>query len=150
MCLIPVLLVASSYCLLPLLQVWYQPRAVQYTAGFSLKAQKLRTSHPPNTYPNSSWHCSSCLKYVSAVQAKIRSFSHSELDTPDNNNPAAIISRVMSGKDLFNRKQMLFGKDTTGDMPAYIKAHPTRFSYLISRNVSDAGFVDVDVPVSSS
>lgn len=49
---------------------------------------------------------------------------------------------------MFDRKQMVFAKDTSGDMPAYIKAHPTRFSYLISRDVPDARFVDVDVPSS--
>lgn len=129
-----------------MLQIWYQPRAAQYTADFKLTAQQLRTNKPAASYANSSWHCSSCFKSIATVQAKMHSFSHSELDTPANSDPEAIAARVQTGQDLFGRPQMQFTNDTSGDMPGYIKAHPTRFAYLISRDVMDAGFADLKLP----
>lgn len=131
-------------------KVWNQPKATVYTSNFKESAHQVRASQTRNIYPNSSWHCSTCFRSIAAVQTKISSFSHVELDKPSYNNPEAIVKRVQEGKDLFDREMLLFAKDESGDMPSFIAAHPTRFSYLISRDVADAGFKDLGMPAGSN
>lgn len=125
------------------MQVWPQPRAILYNDPLQVKANEVRNSQGHKMYLNSSWHCSSCFSHISAVQKKIVSFSHSELDLPEHRDVHNIVSRVRQGIDLFNRPSQLYTKDDSGDMPQYISQHPTRFSYLISRDVGDAGFWDI-------
>jgi hypothetical protein len=81
------------------------------------------------------------------VQNKLSSFSHSELDTPANHDPQAIIKKFREGKILFSGQDYHFSRDAkaAADMPEFIKLHPSRFSYLVTRNAYDAGFQDTDM-----
>lgn len=125
------------------MQIWPQPRATLYNGPLVEKPNDLRSSVGHKLYLNSSWHCSSCFNHIAAVQKKIGSFSHSELDLPEHRDVRNIVSRVKNGLDLFNRPSQLYTRDDSGDMPHYIKQHPTRFSYLINRDAGDAGFWDI-------
>ena len=81
------------------------------------------------------------------MQTKMHSFSHQELDKPENNNARAIMSRVRTGQDLFGREDQMYDKVRAGqlDVPEYImeqnKANG-RFKHLLNRDGEDAGFED--------
>lgn len=94
-------------------------------------------------FPNASWHCSYCFKHISAIKQKIASFSHSEFDLPEHQDAHHIVHRVRAGLDIFNRTGVLFERDNSGDMPQYVREHPTRFSYMMNRDADDAGFSDI-------
>ena len=46
---------------------------------------RLRKWRESGTLANAGWHCSSCFATVAEMQTKMHSFSHQELDTPENN-----------------------------------------------------------------
>ena len=131
---------------------WEQPKVMLYTAAGPNDAEALRGSRL-HVYTNTSWHCSSCFNTISAVVTKLRSFSHTEADTDANRDPSTIVERVRSGNDLMGRLELWgpepFEKVTADqlDLPQFITEHPTRFSYLISRDSADAGFLDLDLHI---
>ena len=123
-----------------------------YTAAGPSDAQALRAASL-HIYQNTSWHCSSCFNTISAIITKLHSFSHAEADTDANRDPKTIVERVRSGNDLMGRIALWgpepFEKITDDllDLPKFIMDHPTRFSYLISRDSADAGFIDLDLHI---
>ena len=129
--------------------LWQNPKAALYPVeGFT--ASTLRTAHEHGSslkvegMPNSSWHCSSCFSHLSHYRQKTKSFSHSELDTPANNNAITIVQRIKEGSDLFGRfnGRIDYFKVPNPHFPKYILDHPTRFAYLLRRDVPDAGLID--------
>ena len=132
---------------------WEQPKVMLYTAAGPNDAPALRGARGLHVYKNTSWHCSSCFNTISAVVTKLRSFSHTEADTDANRDPSTIVERVRSGNDLMGRLELWgpepFEKVTADqlDLPQFITEHPTRFSYLISRDSADAGFLDLDLHI---
>jgi beta-1,4-mannosyl-glycoprotein beta-1,4-N-acetylglucosaminyltransferase len=108
---------------------------------------RLRRWRELGTLANAGWHCSSCFATVAEMQTKMHSFSHQELDKPENNNARAIMSRVRTGQDLFGREDQVYDKINAGqlDVPEYILAQykaEGRFKHLINRDGEDAGFED--------
>jgi beta-1,4-mannosyl-glycoprotein beta-1,4-N-acetylglucosaminyltransferase len=130
--------------LLFVLQYWHQPRAITYSTPFNATAHGLRTGATTVLHVDTAWHCSWCFDSISAVQSKLSSCSHAELDTSANHDPLAILAKVRAGKDLFSHPGLEFARNTQADMPGFIQAHPSRFSYLMTRDTSDAGFQDLD------
>ena len=65
--------------------------------GWALLA-RFRRWRELGTLANAGWHCSSCFATVAEMQTKMHSFSHQELDKPENNNARAIMSRVRMGQ----------------------------------------------------
>ena len=58
------------------------PKAMLYSQGSMPTARHFRGSCTTcKIYQNTSWHCSSCFKRIHAFIEKIRSFSHTELDS---------------------------------------------------------------------
>lgn len=122
------------------------PRALLYTSNRLPVAAEFRGNCPRcKLYRNTSWHCSFCFKKIRAVQEKISSFSHSELDNPDSRSLENILTAVRTGRDLFNRSNVQFKKSGIVDAPLYILENPTRFSYMLKRDAVDAGFIDLGV-----
>ena len=81
------------------------------------------------------------------MQTKMHSFSHQELDKPENSNARAIMSRVRMGQDLFGREDQIYDKIRAGqlDAPDYIVEQNKvegRFKHLLNRDGEDAGFED--------
>ena len=108
---------------------------------------RLRRWREQGTLANAGWHCSSCFATVAEMQTKMHSFSHQELDKPENNNAHAIMSRVRMGQDLFGREDQVYDKVGAErlDVPDYIRQQNKaegRFKYLIDRDGEDAGFDD--------
>lgn len=125
------------------------PRAILYSEAMPLTATQLRSGSGAGPggdfhyHANTSWHCSYCFKHVAAFKAKLESFSHSETDIPRFKSTEHIISAVRNGLDLFDRPDITFQKQQVVDAPEYVKLHPDRFGYLLTRDTEDAGFVDV-------
>jgi hypothetical protein len=76
-------------CASVLLQ-WNQPRATTYSLPFTTSTD-LRSGSPKDVDPDTSRHCSWCFNTISAVQNKLSSFAHAELNTPANHDPQAMI-----------------------------------------------------------
>lgn len=49
------------------------------------------------------WHCSWCFSSLEAINRKFNSFSHQELNVPENNNPANIKWSICNGKGMFRK-----------------------------------------------
>lgn len=89
------------------------------------------------------WHCSSCFSTIAEMRAKMESFSHTPLNTPENRDPVSIMNRVRAGLDLFGRKGEVYERvDGNEDVPRYVKYDSERFGYLLNRDGEDAGFSD--------
>jgi beta-1,4-mannosyl-glycoprotein beta-1,4-N-acetylglucosaminyltransferase len=116
---------------------------------------RLRKWRELGTLANAGWHCSSCFATVAEMQTKMHSFSHQELDTPENNNARAIMSRVRTGQDLFGREDQVYDKVGAGqmDVPDYIIEQNKavgRFKHLLNRDGEDAGFEDWETAILES
>jgi beta-1,4-mannosyl-glycoprotein beta-1,4-N-acetylglucosaminyltransferase len=142
---------------------WAHPEATIYRGAETLAPETLRmgkledTIWAPlarlkrwrdrGTLAKAGWHCSSCFATVAEMQTKMHSFSHQELDTPENSNARAIMARVRTGQDLFGREDQVYDKLRRGqmDVPPYIleqNEKEGRFKHLLNRDGEDAGFED--------
>lgn len=92
---------------------------------------------------NAAWHCSSCFATLEEMRAKMESFSHTPLNTPENRNERTMLERVRTGQDLFGRKGQDYQRvEGNHDVPAYILERPKEFEYLLNRDGENAGFRD--------
>jgi len=86
------------------------------------------------------WHCSSCLT-IDDFMKKLSSFSHTEFDTPNINNPQNLQDAIDKGIDYAHRGFSASPTDTPGDIPMYIVEHLDRFGYMVPHkwypNISD-------------
>jgi beta-1,4-mannosyl-glycoprotein beta-1,4-N-acetylglucosaminyltransferase len=142
---------------------WAHPEATLYRGAATLAPETLRMGkleaslwsplahlkrwRDRATLANAGWHCSSCFATVAEMQTKMHSFSHQELDTPENSNARAIVGRVRTGQDLFGRAGEVYDKLGRGqmDVPGYIleqNEKEGRFKHLLMRDGEDAGFED--------
>lgn len=141
---------------------WAHPEATVYRGSETLLPNTLRQGlldegwaplasfrrwRDRGTLLNAGWHCSSCFATVAEMQTKLHSFSHQELDTPENSDARVMMGRVREGKDLFGREDQVYEKVEAGDMdvPSYIVERNKldgRFRYLLDRDGEDAGFED--------
>eukprot|EP00879_Flechtneria_rotunda_P004000 GHRR01004241.1.p1 GENE.GHRR01004241.1~~GHRR01004241.1.p1 ORF type:complete len:317 (+),score=5.20 GHRR01004241.1:63-1013(+) len=127
-------------------QSWHAPRAVLFSQPLQLTASEVRrlSVNDVTVYLNTSWHCSYCFDTIAAFQRKLESFSHAEYDTTAIKDPHNIAQMVREGKDVLLRNMPKFVKETGSiDMPQYIRNHPSRFSYLATRDTLDSGFKDL-------
>jgi beta-1,4-mannosyl-glycoprotein beta-1,4-N-acetylglucosaminyltransferase len=74
---------------------------IRHAAARSTTTQRLRT-HGQKNYVKSGWHAS-YFETPERIADKIRSFSHTELNTPEFTDVEKIRARIADGKDLFNR-----------------------------------------------
>jgi beta-1,4-mannosyl-glycoprotein beta-1,4-N-acetylglucosaminyltransferase len=127
---------------------WSQPTAVMHADAMDRSAEDIRNGNA-TVYSNSSWHCSYCFDSVALIHKQLGSFSHSEHDNEANKDVARIVSRVRMCLNLFDRHNNGTSKtmvnDTHFDIPDYIMKNPTRFNYMLNRDVVDAGFKDVHI-----
>lgn len=106
----------------------------------------LRRLGQHGTLWDAGWHCSSCFATVAEMQTKMESFSHQELNTPENRDADALVERVKQGLDLFGREGEFYDRvDENDDVPEYLKREYDengRFAYLLNRDGEDAAFED--------
>lgn len=83
---------------------WLTPIAVKANKWKEIDDISTMRSHAniPMHFENCGWHFS-YLGGVDAIQKKVSSFSHSEIDTPEINNEANIANSIMNGKDYIGR-----------------------------------------------
>lgn len=92
---------------------------------------------------NAAWHCSSCFATLEEMRAKMGSFSHTPLNTPENRDESTMLDRVRNGKDLFGRTSQVYERvEHNRDVPLYVLERKKEFEYLLDRDGDNAGFRD--------
>jgi beta-1,4-mannosyl-glycoprotein beta-1,4-N-acetylglucosaminyltransferase len=114
-------------------------------------AARFNSSNVNTTkYANSAWHCSYCFDKVALMHQKLASYSHKEHDTEVNRDVPTIVDHVRKGLSIHRGQGLdlpdgkpVFIKATIADIPDYVTKNPSRFNYLLNRDVVDAGFKDL-------
>lgn len=78
---------------------------------------------------NAGWHFS-YLFNPEGISEKIKSFAHFELNTPQYTDVDAIVSRIASGTDLYDRKQ-LERREIDDTYPLYVRENMDRFQEFV-------------------
>lgn len=140
---------------------WNHPDATTYRHDATLTPTQLRQGllapgwplfnnlqrwRQQATLSNAGWHCSTCLATVAEVREKLRGFSHTTLNTPENRNATVMAQRIHNGEDIFGRTQEKYDRvEGNRDLPALILEEferTGRFRYLLDRDGEDAAFED--------
>lgn len=122
---------------------WEHPQATTYQGPDTILPEDLRFASADHHFMRGAWHCSYCFSTVKEMAAKLASFSHTEMNTPEFRDPDNIVKRVRHGNDLFGRDYIQYDRiENNRDIPEYITKHQTRYTYLIDRDGPNAGFVD--------
>lgn len=124
---------------------WGHPQATIWQGERTILPEALRMSWTTmnHTFDNASWHCTTCFQTVAELITKIEYFSHQEWNDEQFKDPDDIVRRVRNGTDVFERgtPYVKIPQDQL-DVPAYLKQHPERFSYLLDRDPPNANFRD--------
>lgn len=90
-----------------------------------------RRNHAAYVVENGGWHFTG-LGGAERLGEKIRSFSHTEVDTPAINNPDHLAACIAAGVDVSGRTDILFRREALNDSyPRYLLDNRDRFSHLI-------------------
>jgi beta-1,4-mannosyl-glycoprotein beta-1,4-N-acetylglucosaminyltransferase len=89
-------------------------------AGDFVDFKTTRYIHPDDmdSVPEAGWHFSYLMPTI-LISRKIKSFSHSELDSPFFHNPSMINARIINKQDLFDRVP-LHRKEIDDTWPQYV------------------------------
>lgn len=118
---------------------WHNP--VLVSADVMDSAQSLRMMqnwNSPDTVVlgDAGWHFS-CLGEADKLRKKLRSFSHSELDTPELTDLDYLAECIATGKDLLDRFQCE-PVQIDSSFPRYVTENLDRFRHLTREGASDA------------
>lgn len=122
--------------------IWDKARIFPYTFLLKYSPQQIRENlpHTSSSIPfiyieNGGWHFS-YLGGVNAIQNKLNSFSHQELNLPEINNPGFISNAIENGKDLYNRayEQMNF-VEIDDTYPELIYKNTQKYRKWIRKNL---------------
>ena len=114
--------------------LWEKIKITLFEEGFDQNAaETLRFRLDLPTLPDSAWHCSWCFANMSSFEEKLHSFAHEEVDEPSITKEH-IASAVRTGKDIFNRENVVIHKVEVPDVPLYVLNNPDRFGYMMTRS----------------
>ena len=132
---------------------WAHPQATVYQGAATILPSDLRNGEGGNPLLawwdradlwNAGWHCSTCFQTAEEVLNKMASFSHTGLNQEVFRDKIRMVDRVRKGKDLWDREGEVYDRvDDHWDIPELVKKEPARFAYLLDRDGSNAGFVDM-------
>jgi beta-1,4-mannosyl-glycoprotein beta-1,4-N-acetylglucosaminyltransferase len=109
-----------------------------------MESENIRNWWHSTTIWNAGWHCSACFRTTEEMVTKMRSFSHTSLNTEEYRNKARIVDRVRNGLDLWDRAGQTYDRvEQNQDVPEYLKLNKSRWKYLLDRDDENAGFSDV-------
>ncbi|OAA44438.1 glycosyltransferase family 17 [Cordyceps fumosorosea ARSEF 2679] len=127
---------------------WYGPKATFYEGENTVLPHDLRASQGLKAADqadmwNASWHCSSCFGTIEEFRVKMKSYSHTEHNSPQYLDQDWIRAHVRTGKDMWERPGEYYEQiaDNT-DVPPYILDNPKKYSYMLNRSGENAGFLD--------
>jgi beta-1,4-mannosyl-glycoprotein beta-1,4-N-acetylglucosaminyltransferase len=89
----------------------------------------LARVYGPDSTPSYGWHLG-YLGGVEAIQSKLASFAHQELNVPPFNTREHIEDCLATGADLFGRPECHQGPCPDSDLPPYVVEHRDRFEHL--------------------
>jgi beta-1,4-mannosyl-glycoprotein beta-1,4-N-acetylglucosaminyltransferase len=96
-----------------------------------------RRNYPAYLVHDAGWHFTG-MGGAERLGEKIRSFSHTEVDTPEINNPAHLAACIEAGVDVSGRTDIRFKREALNvTYPRYLLDHQDKFSHLIWRSQND-------------
>jgi len=133
---------------------WPHPQATVYRGANTILPNDLRNGEGGNRLKgwwdktdlwNAGWHCSSCFATVDDMLNKMRSFSHTSMNSEEYANKERMVDRIRKGLDLWDRPRETFSRvENNEDIPEFLKETnaKSRFAYLLNRDGPNAGFTD--------
>ena len=133
---------------------WAHPQATVFRGTNTILPNDLRNGEGGNRLKgwwdkadlwNAGWHCSSCFATVDDMLNKMKSFSHTSLNSDEYRDKKRIVDRIRNGLDIWDRPGETYIKiEKNEDIPEFLKdaKSRSRFGYLLNRDGPSAGFTD--------
>ena len=118
-----------------------------WNSTLNLTAQDVRhaaSQSIKHTFNDAGWHCSCCFSTIRDIRNKMVHYTHTDLTgNLALHTKEHIVSVVRRGEDLYDRAgQKYYFIENLTDVPKFVLSNAVRFSFLLDRRITNAGFHD--------